>query len=305
MMIRGLFSDFYLTDMLPALRQVITNKYQQNPEMYSKVFDVQTSDRSIEQTSQMSGVGLLTSIGEAETIATDNPLQGFDKTFTHTKYGLAVPTSQEMVDDDKWRLVKGAHEALARSCKETIEITGAATFNSAFATVTGPDGKVLCASDHPLVKSGGTQSNVASVSCDLDVTSLQLALTDFETMKDSSGILIRVRPQKLIVAPANRFVAAEILHSADRPDTANRATNALKYAIDGMPDLMVWPHLTDVDAWFLTAAPSETGLLWFWRRKPYTKGWFDDWREVGYTAMRYRCSSGWSDFYGVWGNPGA
>jgi hypothetical protein len=305
MQIRGNFSDFFFETALPALRTVIGREWAEYPEMYSQVLRVESSDRSIEQTSQVSGVRLLSEIGEGESITTDNIIQGFDKTFRHSKFGLAVPTTQEMIDDDKFRLVTESHQGLARSTKETIEIQGASILNNAFSTVTGPDGKVLCASDHPLIKNGGTQANLASVSADLDFVSLSLALADMELMKDSAGLLQIIPAKRLVVATANRLMAAEITKSADRPDTANRATNALKYARDGMPEVMVYPYLTDPDAWFLMAPAKQTKLYWFWRKRPYTKSWFNDEREVGYVGTRYRASYGFADWQGVWGNPGA
>ena len=306
MIIRGNFSDLFLDTMLPALNALIWNRFQQYPEQYSQVFDVQTSDRSIEQTTQVSGLGNFLPIDEGGPVRYDQPVQGFDKTFVHSRFGLGFKVSQDLVEDDKFGLAAKLAKELGRSCRETIELDAVTTFNNGFAGgPTGPDGVVLFSASHPLVKAGGVQSNLLSVAADLDVTSLQLALTDFETQRDSSGKLIHVPCRKIITAPANRWNVAELLHSALRPDTANNTTNSLKYAHDGMPESFVWRYLTDPDAWFLSASPSETGLVWFWRRRPYTKGDFDFDTETGKTAMRYRKSHGWSDFYGVYGTPGA
>lgn len=306
MQVRGQFSDFYLSTMLPALNAVIWKRYDQYPEQYSEIFRVLSSSRSIEQFSEVSGVGLFPLIQEGEPVRYDTAVQGFSSTFTHTRFGLGVKFTQDVVEDDKIGLVQKQHRELGRSARETIELAAAATFNNGFnSAFPGPDGVSLFNASHPLVKSGGVQSNQISVAADLDVTSLQIALTDFETQKDSSGKLIHVPCRKVAVAPANRWVVNELLMSTERPDTANRATNAFKYATDGLPDPMVWRYLTDPDAWFLCAEPAETGLVWFWRRKPYTKGDFDFDAEVAKTAMRYKKSHGWTDFYGTYGSPGA
>lgn len=292
--------------MLPALNSVIWKKYNEYPEQFSQIFHVETSTRSIEQFSQVSGVGLFTALTEGESVRYDQPVQGFDSTFTHTRFGLGIKFSQDVVEDDKIGLIAKQGRELGRSAKETREISGASTFNNGFDTgYAGPDGKPLFSATHPLVKSGGVQSNLLSVAADLDVTSLQLALTDFETQKDSSGKLIHVPCAKIVVAPPNRWNVNEILHSASRPDTANNVTNAFKYAVDGMPDAFVWRYLTDVDSWYLVGAPSDTGLIWFDRRKPYTKGDFDFDSETAKTAMRYKKSHGWHDFMGTYGTPGA
>jgi len=305
--IRGQFSDFFNETMLPALRATLWNEYDAYPTQFTEIFQIETSTRSIEQYSGVTGLGLFREIEEGEGISFDSPLQMFDKTFKHKRYGLGFKVSQDVVEDDKISLVTKQTKELAMSAKETQEIDAASTFNNAFtaASYAGPDGKALCASDHPLIKSGGSQSNILSVAADLDHTSLELALTDFEMMRDASGRLRHVPVKRVVVAPQNRFNVHEILKSVMRSDTANNTTNGLKYATDGMPDPFVWRYLTDPDAWFLTSAPGRSGLVWFWRRKPYTKAGTDDLTETGRFMMRYRKSHGFYTFYGVYGTPGA
>ena len=53
MMIRQLFPDLFLTSMLPALDEIIFNKFRRKPPQYTQVFRVMTSGRSIEQTSEL------------------------------------------------------------------------------------------------------------------------------------------------------------------------------------------------------------------------------------------------------------
>lgn len=292
--------------MLPALRAMLWKRYDSYPAQFPKLFQVETSNRGIEQYSGVSGMGNFRSIGEGEPITFDQPVQEFDKTFIHTRFGLGFKVSQDVVEDDRHSLIAKQTRELARSAKESQEIDAASTFNNAFSgSYLGPDGKALCASDHPLVKSGGTQSNLLSVAADLDIPSLELALIDFETQKDSSGKLIGVPCKYVLAAPANRFNIHEILKSTMRSDTANNTTNALQYATDGMPDPFIWRYLTDPDAWFLVSAPGENGLVWFWRRKPYTKSSVDDDTETGKFMMRYKKSHGFYSFYGVYGTPGA
>ena len=304
MQIRTQFSQFFSSQAAPFLRQVVINKYKQREEKFSQIFDVMTSDRAIEQFNAVSGVGLLAGIGEGSPISTDHIVQEFLSTFTHSKFGLAVPTTQEMIDDDKWRLVRASHEALGRSTKETIELDAASTINTG-TSVNGYDGVPLFSTSHPRPKAGGTQSNLAAAAADLSYTSLQLALTDYELQTDTSGILVRVPAAKLVVAPAFRWMAYELTKSTDRPDSANRATNTLGYAESGMLEPFVWQYLTDADSWGIFANPSDTGLCWIWRKKPYTKSWYDDAREVGFMAMRYRKSHGWYDYKGTYWTAGA
>ncbi len=305
MQVTGNYRDFYNETMLPALREVVESGRRQRPAQFPKFFTIESSDRSIEQYSQMSGVGRFQAINQAGKIRYDQPVAGFNKTFKHSRYGLAVPTSLDMVEDDKWGLIRKMHRDLGWSCQETREIDAASTFNNAFdSSYTGPDGKSLCATDHPLYKAGGTQSN-SMTAADLDMYSLQVGLTAWEKMKRPSGEFVRWPAARLVVAPENRFTAFALTNSGDDPTTADRSVNPLKGAEDGMPTPTVWTYLTDPDAWFLVASPENTGLIWFDRRKPYTQSWTDNETEVGVVGMRYKKSHGWYDYIGVLGNRGA
>lgn len=303
--VRGQFSDFFLETMKPMLERVIYASYKRRPAEWPKIFDQDSTQASIYQTTTHSGVGLPTQINEGQPVNFDSPVQGFDKTFKPVRFGLGIQVSQDLVEDDtKLRLAPKRARMLANSINEAQEIQMASIFNNGF-SATGPDGVALFSASHPLVKAGGVQSNLLSAAADLDNTSLELALIDYEGTVDQDGKLIRLPLPKVVVARQNRFVIAEIIESKDRSDTPNRATNAFAYTEGGIPGWMVWHYLTDPDAWFLCAQPEDTQLLVIWRRKPYTHSWFDEDTETGKTAMRYKLDYGWGDFYGVYGTPGA
>jgi hypothetical protein len=308
MIIRGAFKDFFLEDMLPALEEVIWNRYKRRAQQWTKIFaQANVTNGGIYQVSQVSGVGLFRSITEGQDVQFDTPVQGFDKTFKPARFGLGIQVSQDTVEDDqKARLIPKQAGMLSNSCAESLEIQMASDFNNGFTAgaYVGPDNVALFSASHPLVKAGGVQSNLLSVAADFDNESLALALTDYETMLNAEGQHIALPRPRVVCAPANRWAVAEVLMSKMRPDTANNATNPLAYAEGGMPDWFVWQYLTDPDSWFLVADPENTGLLTVWRRKPYTRYSFDDKSEVGMTMLRYKMDHGWSDFYGTYGVAG-
>lgn len=307
MVVVGNFRDFYNATMLPALREIVETGRTSRPPQFSRVFYVQSSDRSIEQFSQISGVGRFAAIEENGKIARDQPVQGFNSTFQHTRFGLSVSTSKDMVEDDKWGIIKKQHKDLGWSCQETRELQAVATINNGFsasAPYTGPDGVALFSASHPLYKIGGVQSNLMTAA-DLDMFPLQIALTAWEKMKRPSGELVRWPAAKLIVEPTNRFIAYALTKSADTdPTTADRSVNPLAGAENGMLKTFVWNYLSSTIAWFLAAEPENTGLVWFDRRTPYTSSWVDDETEAAILGMRYKKSSGFNDYVGLLGNLG-
>lgn len=309
MQFRGQFSDFFFETMLPALNAKIWQNFKAKRRLYDQVLRVEKSTRSIEQFSQMSGVGLPTKIAEGADTPTDNFVQGYNKTFKPAKYGLGIAATQELVEDDQMGIVSRRGVALGNSITQAIEIQGASVFNNGFdgTNFALPDGKALFATDHPLVKAGGTQSNTLSVAADLDVTSLELALTDWELLKTHEGFYQMLPTPRVLVAAQNRWNVHEILKSQMRSDTANNTVNAFKDGLENGGELspIVWPYLTDADAWFLVAPTAETEILWLWRKQPYTKDDYVEKNETGYVYMRYRADFGAYGWRGVYGSPGA
>lgn len=304
MLVTGNYRDFYGITMLPALKALIGGGYRARPIQFTRIFNLESSSRSIEQFSDVSGVSRFALLPQGAAVRRDMPVAGFNVSFVHARYGLGVPVTWEMVRDDKWGLIARMHQDLGWSCNETRELDAVSTFNNAFNSLfPGPDGVALCSASHPLYKIGGVQSN-AMTAADLDMLSFQLALTAFEMQRRPSGELIHSAPNKLIVAASNRFLAYALTKSGDDPTTADRSVNPLKGGEDGIPDPFVWRYLTAPNAWFLSASPEQTGLRWFDREQPYTKSWTDDDTEVGTTAMRYAKSHGWIDYIGIVGNPG-
>lgn len=309
MIVRSQFQDLVLEDALPALNAVTMDEFSRYPPQYPQIFKVESSERAIEQFTQVTGFGTMTEIAEGEPITFDEPLQGYDKTYRHRKFGKGYKASQEMMDDDKYRVVKRLAMNLGKSANETREIEAALIFNRGFnSSYLGPDGKVLFATDHPRV-GGGTQSNRPTVAVDLDIPSLEAGLTTFGGWTDDRGKLILMRPATLVVHRSNAFNASEILGSALRSDTANNANNAFKDKRTGMglSDYFVWQYLTDEDAWFLITDPSDPNYeIRFFDRKKFALDTFPDPETDSHKTMgRYRMSVGWNDWRGVYGSPGA
>jgi phage major head subunit gpT-like protein len=304
MFIRTLFPDLYLQSMLPAIDEVVMTKYSQFPDEFSEVFRMESSSRSIEQTTEVTGFGQMAVVPEGADTRYDEALPGFNKTYVHAQYSLGFRVTKVAMDDDKFGVVKKLATELGRSGKETKEVTAANVFNTGFTSAIGPDGVPLFSTAHPLI-GGGVQSNKLSYATDPDVTSMQLVLTLARTSVDHRGKKLRIPPKKAIFPPNLEFVGAELLGGVERPDTANRAINAFRRR-SGMPSFdtwIVWDYLSDPDAWFIEADTGDTELR-FYTREPFNTVHdidFDS-RSVK-TAGWQRYSYGFNGFYGVWGVP--
>jgi phage major head subunit gpT-like protein len=308
MIVRQQFTDLMLEDALPALKGLINKSFEKHPSQYPKHFRIMTSGRAIEQYTEITGLGLFKETPEGAAVHFDQPMQGFDKTFKHLQYSLGYRISRIMLDDDKWGLAAKMARELGSSARESREILAADVYNQAFnASFPGPDGKPLCATDHPLIKAGGNQTNRPTTGMDLDQTAIELALTDFRLMRDPTGKKVRVTPKRLVLPAQLEFVAAEFMASTQRADTGNNAVNALKHraGFGAFEDFSVYEYLTDPDAWFILADLEETEMHWYDREKPVVLNDMDKRTRSIEQSMWYRCSVGFASFYGVYGSPGA
>lgn len=304
MFIRTLYPDLYLQSMLPAIDEVVQTKYARFPEEFSEVFRMESSSRSIEQTTEITGFGQMSVVPEGENTRYDEALPAFNKTYNHAQYSLGFKCTRVAMDDDKFGVVRKLSTELGRSAAETKEVTAAAVFNNGFTLSNGPDGLPLFSAAHLLV-GGGTQSNKLSYATDPDVTSMQLALSAMRKSVDHRGKLQRIPPRKAIFPADLEFVGAELLGGPDRPDTANHTINAFRRR-SGMPSFdswMVWDYLTDPHAWFIEADQEDTELRFYWREKFNTVHDIDFDSRSTKTAGWMRFSVGFNGFYGVFGVP--
>lgn len=301
---RANYGDLYGADMLPVLEELFMNELEQYQGVRDQVFKVVQHDRDIWQSSEINDMPLFTSVAEGADYTFSKADPGNSKTLTPSKYGRGFSVSEEMVDDGKYDLVGLMVRKLASSGRETQEIAAMNVFNNGFSTELAHDGLPVFDAAHETGAS--TFRNKLSVASDLTETSLQTALTDFETVfVGSSGIIKRIRPKIILVHPSNKRNAIELVGSELKPGSSNNNINSIRQ--DGLV-VVSSPHLTDPDAWFLCASPEETGLRIVERKPLETKaagadvGFIND--SILYKA-RYREAIGVTHAYGILGTPGA
>lgn len=294
-----------LKELLPGLNALFGMEYKRYGEQHKEIYETETSERSFEEETKLSGFGTAPVKTEGSAIAYDNAQEAFTSRYTHETIALGFSITEEAVEDNLYDSLSSRYtKALARSMSYTKQVKAANVLNNAFnSSYKGGDGVALCSASHPLV-SGGVNSNVPGVAADLNETSLEDAVIQIAAWTDERGLLIAAKPKKLVIAPSNMFVATRVLETEQRPATADNDINALKTNGSIPEGYTVNNFLTDPDAWFLlTDVPN--GLKHFVRTPLSTQmeGDFDT-GNVRYKA-RERYSFGWSDALGIYGSQGA
>jgi len=292
-------------ELLPGLNKLFGLEYKKYEEEHKMVFETESSDRSFEEETKLSGFGAAPVKAEGASIQYDVAQEAWTARYTHETIAMGFAITEEAVEDNLYDSLSARYtKALARGVAYTKQVKAAAVLNNAFnSSYAGGDAVELCSTAHPLV-SGGTNANEPSVAVDLNETALENAVIDIAAWTDERGLLIAARPRKLIIPPALQFTACRILDTTLRVETADNDINALKYKGSIPEGYGVMHHLTDTDAWFLTT-DVPNGLKHF-TRAPLKTGMDVDFDtgNARYKA-RERYSFGWSDPLAIYGSPGA
>jgi len=294
-----------LKELLPGLNALFGMEYGRYGEEHKEIFETESSDRSFEEETKLSGFGAAPTKAEGSSIAYDNAQEAYTARYNHETIAMGFAITEEAVEDNLYDSLSSRYtKALARGMAYTKQVKAASVLNNAFSSsYTGGDGVELCSTAHPLV-SGGTNSNEPATAADLNETSLEAAVIQIAGWTDERGLLIAAKPKKLILPPNLMFVAERLLKTDGRVGTADNDINAIAN-MGAIPGGYTINHfLTDDDAWFLTT-DIPNGLKHFVRAAMSTgmDGDFDT-GNVRYKA-RERYSFGWSDPLGIFGSPGA
>jgi hypothetical protein len=287
----------------PGLAALFGTTYADMPSMIGRVFDERSSDKAYEEIQELTGFGLASVKTEGGGIVYTSSSQGPTARFTNVTYGLGFQETQESVDDNQYGgKATNKTMALARSMRHTRETIVANVLNRAFSnSYLGSDGIKLISTSH--VTQNGTQSNTLSADADLSEAALEDMMINLMNATDSTGLRINLQSKRLVIPPNYAFEATRILKSAGQNDTANNATNALKN-MGYLTEIVVWPFLTDTDAWFITTDVMN-GLIVF-NRRDATMEKDSDFDTGNYKhKSTMRLVAGWADWRGVFGSQGA
>ena len=290
-----------LKELLPGLNALFGLEYASYGEEHKELFEVETSERSFEEETKLSGFNAAPVKNEGQAIAYDNAQEAWTARYNHETIALGFSITEEAIEDNLYdSLSKRYTKALARAMAYTKQVKAAAIINNGFnVQYTGGDGQTLFSTAHPLV-SGGTNSNTFSTSPDLNETSLEAATIQIAGWTDERGLLIAAKPRKLVVPPNQMFVAKRLLDTELRVGTSDNDINALKSMGTISEGFKVNHFLTDTHGYYiLTDVPN--GLKMF-ERTPLQNSMDGDFDtgNVRYKS-RERYSFGYSDPLGVFG----
>jgi hypothetical protein len=247
----------------------------------------------------LAGMGQAARKGEGEAIQYDSIDQESNTRWAIHTYVKAARITMEAQDDNVYQdLLPMYAKEIAKSLVYTKDEQRAAIFNNAETSgQTGPDGKVLLATDHPL-QAGGTSANRASVDADFSEDALEQMVILVDQFLNPDGLKSMYNSKYLVVPTQLKYEACRVAEGKDwQTNTANRNINALNQRGD-IEDYKVWKRLSSASAWFITTDAddclvevSRKGLQRQEHNDPYTfdlvvsiyeryRMLFNDWRGI-------------------------
>lgn len=294
--------------LYPGLRKIFFETYDEIPEQFPKIFNVETSNSATETDYGMGAFGDWTErTDELSPVAYAKIKEGGEVVYRHKAFTKGFMISRELNDDEKYGQMKKMAKALARAGRAKVEKDAITVLTKGFkddvGAIKGRDKKELFHDQHTLVDSTKTCSNL--MTGPLNEVNLKKAIQMMASQLDEAGNLIQMKATKLIVPPALEDTALRLLHSSQLPGTNYNDTN--EYLKDRM-QVVVMDYLGKTaggsdTAWFLQDGTRHE-LNFFWRVKPEFKNEedFDTFVAKYRGYMRY--SYGFSDWRGMVGSKG-
>jgi len=294
-----------LKELLPGLNALFGLEYARYGEEHKEIYETETSERSFEEETKLSGFSAAPVKNEGQAIRYDNAQEAWTARYNHETIALGFSLTEEAIEDNLYDSLSARYtKGLARAMAYTKQVKAAAVINNGFNNgYQGGDGVSLFNTSHPLIN-GATNGNTPTTAADLNETSLENAVIQIAAWTDERGLLIAAKPKKLIVPPALQFVATRLLETELRVGTTDNDINAIKNN-GSIPEGYTINHfLTDTNGWYLTT-DVPNGMKHFVRTPLQNSmdGDFDT-GNVRYKS-RERYSFGWSDPLGMYGSPGA
>jgi hypothetical protein len=294
-----------LKELVPGLHKLFGLTYMRYAEQWRECFDLNTSDRSFEEETKLSGFGVAPDKTEGAPIEYDTAQEVWTARYVHQTVAMGFALTEEAMEDNLYESLSARYtKAMAKSMNYTKNLKGAAIFNNAFDNnFPGGDAVSLCSTSHPIL-GGGFNANRPATGVDLNETSLEAAAIQISKWVDERNLLIAAKIKRMLIPADLQFVAQRLLETKLRTGTSDNDISAI-YTLNTVPSgYTVNNFFTDPNGWFLTTDVDD-GLKFFQRVRLTTKADGDfDTGNMRYKARERYCF-GFSDPLGVWGSPGS
>ena len=213
-----------LKELLPGLNALFGLEYAKYGEEHAQIFETESSDRSFEEETKLSGFSAAPVKDEGSAIEYDNAQEAWSARYVHETVAMGFSITEEAIEDNLYdRLASRYTKALARSMSNAKQVKAVTPLIQGLPSTDNfdsGDAVSLFSTNHPTV-SGTVVKNTLTTQADLNETSLEQALIDIAGMTDERGIRVAARGVKMVIPSANQFNAERLMKSPGRTGTAD------------------------------------------------------------------------------------
>ena len=287
------------------------------PSKIGEIFHVEDTNSRIVDHQAITTYGLPEQRTPGQNVTFQGLYPGYGQRYVVVDYAMGDFVPIEDWKDDEYgvygRLLPKQGGAIARAFVTLREYTAATFFKNdvlGSSSTAFADGATLCHTAHPIspTDTNTTASNRPSTDGDLSVYNYIWASTNLRTQKAPDGVsILRNEPARLIIHPASRYVARQILRSDWYPGDADRNVN---YIHEDNVAITEWPYFLGgtsaqsyQNAWVVQG--STHNLYWINRQaaaEVYTDFAVNSLSYVWVANDRFTCGA--SDWRGIAGSPG-
>jgi len=249
-------------------REIAQGTYDLGKSRIGDFYTEKTSDRDTERYSSLTPLGLFEEF--LGSIPYNGIEQEYDVTATHVEFANGLQIRRKLYDDAQFPVIDEAFGQLGDSAFKTQQSHAVGIFTGSFSATNDfyshTENVALCSNSHttPVADVSTATGYDNLMTAELDPTSLEAGVIQFQQMKDGSGWMIGEKPDKLLVPINLRKTADEIVGT----DKGLFSAEGTKNVYEGAFQVVDWGLLSDAnDWWLINTARMKKNLLWFWRIK--------------------------------------
>ncbi|GAA0382638.1 Mu-like prophage major head subunit gpT family protein [Paenibacillus motobuensis] len=303
----------------PIFKELYSLAMSGKKDFIPLLYNTSTSNKSMESYDGVGGEGLMEEWNKSNNqVFYEDIDELWQKIIKNRKYSDGRIIERDFIDDLKLTEIKTRIISLADAVYKTQQLQAVEFLNNAFVangenfrgrieSFVGPDGKPLCAVDHPYspTNSEDVQSNLGDKPLTID--SWDETAVAMQEWKDDRGNPLAVIPDTLIVAPYNARAAFKIagLPDSDLPKYEPGSNNFDANMYMGNIKVIVNPFISPAKRknWFAAdSARLKQFNQWQWRRKIENGNMTDFDTEVSKFKAIGRWGYGFTNYSFIYGH---
>lgn len=249
-------------DLAIKAEDLANTEFEMTPAQYSEYFHIKPIVTKDVKMSKVGGPSVFSLTSEGSDYSEKEIVQGYDHVITPGKYTMALPLTEEAIDDDPKSVlnVQWISQEAVKAARATYETVCAGILNDGFTSTTTPDGQILFSNGHTLTSGGTTYSNLMTSALDADGSAISTAFQKIrDNFYDTGSRRINVMNWCLVVPSALKQTALKCTTALYGNQTYSSPTPVQSGELMGRIRVVEVPELSSPTAWFLVPDPKVVG----------------------------------------------